>query len=201
MDPSLIRPEPYLLYSRNSGIDLMEDLMKELMIWIRSHPEITSRRRHMIYSINMKNAALAVLLIPLIALAAPVLAESPSEIIRADNDASNVSSNTSGNMSGNISTIIPTNVSGSISSNVSIKRTIINPMDPGYVWGNPNAIDLSGADPSIFEKSAFNKVAGGIMSEMYTASINRFRNADQKAGFSNATRKAAKVGLVNWPKA
>jgi hypothetical protein len=74
-------------------------------------------------------------------------------------------------------------------------------MDPGYVWGNPNAIDLSGADPSIFEKSAFNKVAGGIMSEMYTASINRFRSADQKAGISNATRKAAKVGLVNWPKA
>ena len=181
--------------------DLLDDLMEVQMEQVKSHPDITSRRHHMMYSINMKNAALAVLLIPLIALAAPVFAESPSEIIRADNDASNVSSNVSGNVSSNISTIIPSNASGSISSNVSIKRTIINPMDPGYVWGNPNAIDLSGADPSIFEKSAFNKVAGGIMSEMYTGSINRFRSADSKAGISNATRKAAKVGLVNWPKA
>jgi hypothetical protein len=126
---------------------------------------------------NHKNAALAVILIPLIALATPVLAESPSEIIRADHEASNVS------------------------SNVSINRTVINPMDPGYVWGNPNAIDLAGANPSIFEKSAFNKVAGGIMAEMYTASINSFRSADPKAGISNVSRKAAKVGLVNWPKA
>jgi hypothetical protein len=173
--------------------DLLDDPMEVQMEQVRSHPDITSRRHHMMYSINMKNGAFAVLLIPLIALAAPVLAESPSEIIGADNDASNISSNVSGNMSSNISTIIP--------SNVSIKRTIINPMDPGYVWGNPNAIDLSGADPSIFEKSSFNKVADGIMSEMYTASINRFRNADPKAGISNATRKAAKVGLVNWPKA
>lgn len=163
----------------------------------------------MMYLKNMKNAALAVLLIPLIALAAPVLAESSSEIIRDYHDAGNVSSNVSGNFSGNMSSNIsfsvPSIISGSISSNVSsnasIDRTIINPMDPGYVWGNPNAIDLAGEDPSIFEKSAFSKTAGGIMAEMYTSSINSFRSADPKAGISNATRKAAKVGLVNWPKA
>ena len=151
----------------------------------------------MMYLKNMKNAALAVLLIPLIALAAPVLAESPSEIIRDYHDAGSVPSNISGNMSSNVSS----NVSSIISSNASINRTIINPMDPGYVWGNPNAIDLAGEDPSIFEKSAFSKTAGGIMAEMYTSSINSFRSADPKAGISNATRKAAKVGLVNWPKA
>jgi len=151
----------------------------------------------MMYLKKMKNAALAVLLIPLIALAAPVLAESPSEIIRDYHDAGSVPSNISGNMSSNVSS----NVSSIISSNASINRTIINPMDPGYVWGNPNAIDLAGEDPSIFEKSAFSKTAGGIMAEMYTSSINSFRSADPKAGISNATRKAAKVGLVNWPKA
>jgi|WetSurMetagenome_2_1015567.scaffolds.fasta_scaffold00499_20 hypothetical protein len=162
---------------------------------------------------NMKNPALAVLLILLIALTAPVLAESPSEIIGDYHDAGNVPGNISGNMSSNassnlsisvpsiISSDISSNISSNVSSNASIDRTIINPMDPGYVWGNPNAIDLAGADPSIFEKSAFSKTAGGIMAEMYTSSINSFRSADPKAGTSNATRKAAKVGLVNWPKA
>jgi hypothetical protein len=33
------------------------------------------------------------------------------------------------------------------------------------------------------------------MSDMFTASINNFRNADPKAGVSNATRRTAKVGL------
>ncbi len=127
------------------------------------------------YLKNVKKAALAVLLIPLIALTAPVLAESPSEAISANNDA------------------------GNVSSNMSINRTIIDPMDPGYIWGNPNAIDLSGANPAIFESNAFNKVPGGLMSDMYTSSINSFRRADPKAGVSNVTRKAAKVGLINWP--
>jgi hypothetical protein len=127
------------------------------------------------YLKNMKKAAFAVLLIPLIALTAPVLAESPFEAIRANNDANNVS------------------------SNMSINRTIIDPMDPGYIWGNPNAIDLTGANPTIFESNTFNKVPGGLMSDMYTTSINSFRRSDPKAGVSNVTRKAAKVGLVNWP--
>lgn len=155
----------------------------------------------MMYLKNMKNAALAVLLIPLIALVAPVLAESPSEIIRDYHDAGSVPSNVSSNMSSNVSSNLSSSVPSIISSNASISRTIINPMDPGYVWGNPNAIDLAGEDPSIFERSAFSKTAGGIMAEMYTSSINSFRSADPKAGTSNATRKAAKVGLVNWPKA
>ena len=35
------------------------------------------------------------------------------------------------------------------------------------------------------------------MSDMYTSSINAFRRADPRAGASNATKKAALVGLVN----
>jgi len=119
----------------------------------------------MMYS---KKAVFAAILIALIA---PVLAESPSDAIKPNRDA----------------------------NNASINRTIINPMDPGYVWGNPRAIDLTSLNPVIFESSAFNKVPGGLMSDMFTASINNFRSADPKAGVSNATRKAAKVGLVHWP--
>jgi hypothetical protein len=79
-------------------------------------------------------------------------------------------------------------------------RSIINPMDPGYVWGNPYAIDLSGIDPAVFQNAAFRKDPGGLMSSsLYTSSINDFRNADPSAGDSNTTKKAAKIGLVNWP--
>lgn len=78
-------------------------------------------------------------------------------------------------------------------------RSIINPMDPGYVWGNPLAIDLSGIDPAVFQNIAFHKDPGGVMSaSLYTTSINDFRNADPNAGASNITKKAAKIGLVNW---
>lgn len=79
-------------------------------------------------------------------------------------------------------------------------RTIINPMDPGYVWRNPFAIVLSGVDPDIFQNVAFKKDPGGMTSgNLYTSSINDFRNGDRNAGDSNATKKVAKVGLVNWP--
>ena len=105
----------------------------------------------------------------LIVLIAPVLAESPSDAINPNRDA----------------------------NNESINRTIINPMDPGYVWGNPLAIDLTNLNPEIFENAAFKKNPGGLMSDMFTTSINDFRNADPKAGASNATRKTARVGLVH----
>jgi hypothetical protein len=79
-------------------------------------------------------------------------------------------------------------------------RSIINPMDPGYVWGNPYAIDLSGVDPIVFQNAAFRKDPGGVMSSsLYTTSINDFRNSDASAGASNTNKKAAKIGLVNWP--
>ncbi len=78
-------------------------------------------------------------------------------------------------------------------------RSIINPMDPGYIWGNPLALDLSGINPAVFQNIAFRKDPGGVMSSsLYTTSINEFRNADLDAGVSNATKKVAKVGLVNW---
>ena len=51
----------------------------------------------------------------LIVLIAPVLAESPSDAVSSNRE------------------IV----------NESVNRTIINPMDPGYVWGNPLAIDLT----------------------------------------------------------
>lgn len=79
-------------------------------------------------------------------------------------------------------------------------RSIVNPMDPGYVWGNPLTIDLSGVNPAVFQNAAFRKDPGGVMSSsLYTTSINDFRNADPGAGDSNATKKVAKIGLVNWP--
>jgi len=108
----------------------------------------------------------------LIALIAPVLAESPSDAVNSNRE----------------------------SVNESVNRTVINPMDPGYVWENPLAIDLTNLNPVIFENAAFNKNPGGLMSDMFTTSINDFRNADPNAGASNATRKAAKVGLVHWSK-
>lgn len=108
----------------------------------------------------------------LIALIAPVVAELPSDVV---------------NMSRGTVDLLP-------------NRTIINPMDPGYVWGNPLAIELSGVNPAIFENSAFRKDPGGLTSgSLYTTSINDFRNADANAGESNATKKVAKIGLVNWP--
>jgi hypothetical protein len=120
----------------------------------------------------MKYSRKAVIAAVLMALIAPVLAESPADAINPNRDV----------------------------VNKSINMTIINPMDPGYVWGNPLAIDLTNLNPDIFENTAFKKNPGGLMSDMFTTSINDFRNADLKAGVSNATMKAAKVGLVHWPK-
>jgi hypothetical protein len=89
------------------------------------------------------------------------------------------------------------------SENASTKipnATIINPMDPGYVWGNPQAIVLSGTNPVVFLNSAFSAEVGGLASgPSFTSSINRFRSDDPNAGVSNATKKAAKVGLTHWP--
>ncbi len=79
-------------------------------------------------------------------------------------------------------------------------RTIINPMDPGYIWGNPFAIVLSGVNPDIFQNAAFRKDPGGMTSgNLYTSSINDFRTSGMDAGKSNATKKAARIGLMNWP--
>ena len=83
------------------------------------------------------------------------------------------------------------------SSDYSINRTVINPNDPGFVWGNPNAIDLTGRDSRVFESPSFMMTPGGLMSDMYTSSINSFRRSDPNAGASNATRKTALLGLVN----
>ncbi|MBN1235497.1 MAG: hypothetical protein JW999_05535 [Methanotrichaceae archaeon] len=116
----------------------------------------------------IKNFKVAIAAI-LIALIAPVLAQLPSDAIDPNREA----------------------------VNESINKTIINPMDPGYVWGNPLAVDLTNLNPDIFENAAFKKNPGGLMSDMYTTSINDFRNADPKAGVSNATRKAAVVGLIH----
>lgn len=76
--------------------------------------------------------------------------------------------------------------------------TIINPMDPNYVWGNPLAMDLSNVDPVIFQNGAFGKEKGGILgSSLYTSSINDFIRDDANAGYSKVPKKAAKIGLVN----
>jgi len=75
---------------------------------------------------------------------------------------------------------------------------VINPMSPDYVWGNPLAIDLRNINPVIFQNMAFAKEKGGILgSSLYTTSINDFLRADASAGYSNVPKKAAKIGLVN----
>jgi len=107
----------------------------------------------------------------LVALIAPAVAQLPSDVVNANREA--------------IAQLY--------------NRSIINPMDPGYVWGNPFSIDLSGVDPVIFQNAAFRKDPGGLASgSLYTTSINDFRNADPSAGASNATKKVAKIGLVHW---
>jgi|GEM_PF-1261212 len=83
------------------------------------------------------------------------------------------------------------------SADYSINRTIINPNDPGFIWGNPQAIELTSLDSGVFESPSFKMTPGGLMSDMYTSSINAFRRSDPNAGASNATRKTALVGLVN----
>jgi hypothetical protein len=106
----------------------------------------------------------------LIALVAPIVAQLPSEAISGNREVVGQPSN----------------------------PVIVNPMDPNYVWGNPLAIDLSGVNPVIFQNAAFSKEAGGILgSSLYTTSINDFRKADPNAGYSNFSKKTAKVGLVN----
>ena len=106
----------------------------------------------------------------LIALIAPIVAQLPSEAISGNREAV-----------GQPSTAV-----------------IVNPMDPNYVWGNPQALDLNGVNPVIFQNAAFSKEAGGILgSSLYTTSINDFRKADPSAGYSNIPKKTAKVGLVN----
>ena len=108
----------------------------------------------------------------LIALMVPAIAESPADALSANRGAATQTPNAS----------------------------IINPMDPGYIWGNPQAIVLSGTDPVVFLNSAFSTEVGGLASgPTFTSSISRFRNDDPNAGASNVTRKAAKIGLVHWP--
>jgi len=107
----------------------------------------------------------------LIALMVPAVAESPADALSANRGAAQIPN-----------------------------ASIINPMDPGYIWGNPQAIVLSGTDPVVFLNSAFSTEVGGLASgPTFTPSISRFRNDDPNAGASNATRKAAKIGLVHWP--
>jgi hypothetical protein len=108
----------------------------------------------------------------LIALIAPAIAESPSDAAVMNRDA-----------------VKP--LSG---------LPIVDPNDPGFIWGSPLAIDLSGVDPVIFQSAAFHMDTGGLASgNLYTTSMNEFRTADLNAGDSNATKKAAKIGLVHWP--
>ena len=96
---------------------------------------------------------------------------------------------------------IPSDAINSNRENVPIvNRTIINPMDPGYIWKNPFAFDLSGINPDVFQNAAFSKDPGGLASAVYTPSINEFRKADPNAGSSNVSVKVAKIGLVNAPR-
>jgi hypothetical protein len=127
---------------------------------------------HILYKSQRKNSNIMMVAV-FLALIAPAVAELPSEAVNANNGAVEQLYSTS----------------------------IINPMDPRYVWGNSLAIALSGVTPAIFQNAAFSMDPGGLMSGgLYTTSINDFRNADQNAGASNVTRKAATIGLVHWPR-
>ena len=48
------------------------------------------------------------------------------------------------------------------SADYSINRTIINPNDPGFIWGNPRAIDLTSLDSEVFESPSFQMTPGGV---------------------------------------
>jgi len=75
----------------------------------------------------------------------------------------------------------------------------INPIHAVSTWGNLFMLDLSGVDPAIFDTQAFRKEPGGLSSgDLYTSSMEDFRNSDSDAGISKVTKKAAKLGLVNY---
>lgn len=94
-------------------------------------------------------------------------------------------------------TIIPSNESIGRSSNVSA-ITVTDSMHPYYVWIDPHAVDLTGANPEVFQNSMFLKEPGGILSSsLFTPSVSDFLKADLNAGHSLVNKKAAKVGLVN----
>lgn len=108
----------------------------------------------------------------LLALIAPAVAEMPSDAVSKNREAAEQLSN----------------------------RSIINPMDPAYVWGNPFAIVLSGINPAIFQSASFGKDPDGMASgNLWTSSISHFRKSDPNSGFSHVARKSAKIGLVYWP--
>ena len=82
-----------------------------------------------------------------------------------------------------------------------VNESMIKPMDPHYIWHNPLAVDLSGINPEIFQNAEFSKDPDGMSSSnLLTASINRFLNADPNAGASKVVKGIAKLGLVHWPK-
>jgi hypothetical protein len=81
-----------------------------------------------------------------------------------------------------------------------VNESMMKPMDPHYIWLNPLAVDLSGVNPEIFQNAEFSKDPDGMSSgNLLTASINRFLNADPKAGASKVVKSVAKLGLVHWP--
>jgi len=105
----------------------------------------------------------------LIALIAQAAAESPSDVVNLNRKAAYQPPNTS----------------------------IINPMDPGYVWGNPQAIALSGINPLVFESAVFKKDPGGLtLGSLYTTSIDNFLKADPEAGQVTLPRKQQRLALL-----
>lgn len=121
--------------------------------------------------VNLKKISNFAIAAILAALIVPALAQSPSDVVNANRD-----------------TVVK-----------SFNRTIIDPNDPNYVWGNPLAVDLTNLKPSIFDSPTFQMAAEDMTASSYTTSINKFRAADPSAGASNATRKGAEVGLIHWP--
>lgn len=121
--------------------------------------------------INLKKISNFAIAAILAALIVPAIAQSPSDAINANRD----------------------------TAVKSISRTIIDPNDPNYVWGNPLAVDLTNMKPSIFDSPAFQMASEDMTASSYTTSINRFRAADPSAGASNATRNGAEIGLIHWP--
>jgi hypothetical protein len=79
-------------------------------------------------------------------------------------------------------------------------ESMMQPMDPHYIWLNPLAVDLSRVNPEIFQNAEFSKDPDGMSSgNQFTASISRFLNSDPNAGTSKVVKSLAKVGLVHWP--
>jgi hypothetical protein len=92
------------------------------------------------------------------------------------------------------------NTNGQVPGQLSNASPIIY-VGPVYAGSHPGFLNPSGVNPTIFNSAAFSNNQKGMMISggLYTPSMRSFMKEDPSAGVSRVTKKAVKIGLVNWP--